>query len=198
MVFALGLALVSAAILGRSVLALRLARADFARTQEEFALDGAHLLAVAEIIRSTRSPPYHWTLTTDLGFAEVWATREADKLSPEAAGLTEDDAFKAFGVSDVAGLKAKLASAPLGSDLGPLDEAPLWRTCGDRFVSTFGRARQFHYVTASTRGSAKSRRPGGSASRGAFVSSRKLAGGTSGLFGLRGMRAIRRRQLRGR
>lgn len=142
MVFALALALVATAMMARSVMLLRLARADLSRSQAEHVLDGAHLLAAATVIRAGEGGPYRWALPTDLGFAEALAESEVDKLSPaDAAGLS-DDVFLAMGVAGPQALKARLAAAPTSgiADVAAMDAAPLWRACAPSLISGLGRA----------------------------------------------------------
>ncbi len=149
MVFSLALALVGVAMVGRSLALMRLVRADLARTQAEYALDGAHLAAAAAIVRSTRPGPYRWTLPTEDGWTEITAAAEADKLSLDAASRLEDQAFAALGVTDPEVLRGKLTAAsgqPGYPDIRPLEAGRLWRTCAPEFASAYGRQASFTYA----------------------------------------------------
>lgn len=142
MVFGLALALVCTALVGRSVMMLRLARADLARRSAEYVLDGAHLAAAATTIRAGEGGPYRWSLATDAGFAEALVERETDKLSPAAAAGLPDDSFTGLGVADPPALKARLAAAPEDGvvDVAALDSAPRWGECAPSLISSLGQA----------------------------------------------------------
>ena len=149
MVFSLALALVGVAMVGRSLALLRMVRADLARTQAEYALDGAHLAAAAAIVRSTRPGPYRWTLATEDGWTEITAEAEADKLSLDAASRLTDKDIAAFDVSDPQALRSKLITAsgqPGYLDISALDGAGLWRMCGPSLTSAYGRQASFTYA----------------------------------------------------
>lgn len=149
MVFSLGLALVAAALIGRSVAQLRLARADLDRMAVEYLLAGAQLQAAADIVRSTRSPPYHWAIATDQGFVDAVAEPEGDKLTLLAASRLDDATLGGFGVAGPDQLRARLAEAAAGdpiADIGALDSGAGWRRCAAGMVSGFGRQSTFTYV----------------------------------------------------
>jgi hypothetical protein len=141
MVLALGLSLLAVALVGRSVMMLRLAKADLKRAGAEYVLDGAHLAAAAAVVRAGEGGPYRWALPTDGGFAEVFAEPEADKVSPATAAAWPETNFTALGVADVAGLKGRLAavSGEPFADVAALDAAPMWRECAASLVSSLGR-----------------------------------------------------------
>lgn len=152
LVFALAIALIAAALVGRSVAALRLARADMARTEVEYGLDGAHFAAAATIVRSLDEGPFDWSLSTDVGWVEVLAEPEAGKLGLKAASQLPDGVVAVFGVADPASLKAKMAQMDeqdLATEIAELDPAPLWRACAPRMISAFGKAKAFAYVAPS-------------------------------------------------
>lgn len=139
LVMALALSLVAVAMVGRSVMLLRLARADITRTGVEAVLDGAQLQAAAVVIRAGSGGPYRWALPTDLGFAEALVESEGDKLAPAAGSRLPEAVFAALGVTDAPVLKAKLAAAAtLGVDVAALDAAPLWRECAASLISGLG------------------------------------------------------------
>lgn len=137
---ALALSLVAVAMVGRSVMLLRLAKADLQRAGAQYVLDGAHLAAAAAVVRAGEGGPYRWALPIDGGFAEALAEREADKFDLSGAG-PPDAIFAALGVSDPAALKGRLATAAAApfADVGAMDAAPLWRECAASLISSLGR-----------------------------------------------------------
>lgn len=148
MVFSLALALVAAAFVGRSVGQLRLARADLERTQTEYALAGAHLAAAAEVVRSTKVPPFHWSFATDVGLVDATAAPQSDLLGLAASSRLDDATLQRFEIADLDGLRTKLAAAANGDpglDIATLDDAPLWRACAGQMISPFGSQTTFTY-----------------------------------------------------
>lgn len=149
LVFALAIALIAMALINRSVGALRLARADMARTQAEYGLDGAHFAAAATIVRSREPGPFGWSLSTDVGWVEMVAEPEAGKLSFKMASELPDAVVASFGVADPAALKATMAQLEGGhlvTEVADLDPAPLWRACAPRMISGRGQAQTFAYT----------------------------------------------------
>jgi hypothetical protein len=143
LVLALALSLVATAMVGRSVMTLRLAKADLARRSAEYVLDGAQFQAAATVIRAGAGGPYRWAMPTDAGFAEALVEDERTKLTLAAAANLPDEAFQGFGVADVAKLKARLAAAAGAKGftaVGDLDPAPLWRECAPSLMSSLGAA----------------------------------------------------------
>lgn len=141
LVVSLALALVATAMVARSTLMLRQARADLSRSQAEHALDGAQLEAAATVVRAGAGAAFRWALSTDLGWTEALAESEAEKLGLAAAADLPEATLARFGVADPAALKARLAAAAAAApevDVADLDEAPLWRACGPSLVSPFG------------------------------------------------------------
>lgn len=142
MVFALALALIATALVGRSVMQLRLAKTDLEKRVVEQTLDGAHLLAAATVVRASDGGPYVWSLATDQGFVEALAESEAEKL-PLAAdpGLTEAT-YQAMGVANSGIVRERLGAAPSSGwvEIGVFDQAPLWRECAPSLISPLGRA----------------------------------------------------------
>lgn len=139
MVLGLALSLVATAMVGRSVMTLRLVRADLERAQVEYILDGAQLAAAATTIRAGAGGPYRWALPTDAGFAEVLVESEVDKLTPAAAASLPEAVFAAMAVNDIATLKARLSASVTDVHIEELDTAPLWRECGPSLASGLGR-----------------------------------------------------------
>lgn len=149
LVLSLALALVGSATVVGSVQMLRLTRADLELTKQEFALDGAHFEAVAQIVRSGVPGPYAWTMSSDVGWMQVVAEPEADKLSFAAAAALDAGALSALGVARPEALKARLAQAAADDAdvaVGGLDPAPLWSACGPSLASPLGQQDRFRYV----------------------------------------------------
>jgi len=141
-VFSLALSLVATAMLARSLTLLKQAEANFARTEAELGLDGAQLLAAAQIIRAGGVGPFRWQFSTSLGWIEARAEPEAAKVVPAAAGQGDGALFEKLGVRDVAALRSRLEASPddLSLDVEAQDEAPLWRLCAGTFISGRGAA----------------------------------------------------------
>lgn len=148
LVLSLALALVCAALVQRSVGLLVLARSDLDRTAVEYSLNGAQLEAAASVVRAGVPGPFHWTSSTDLGFIDIRAEREADKLSLASAAALPSSALARFGVADPADLRTRLQSAATIPvvDISGLDSAALWRVCAARAMSSFGQQSAFAYV----------------------------------------------------
>ncbi len=153
--FSLAIALIAAAVLQRSVSQMTLARADLSLTQVQYALSGAQLTAAAEVVRSTKAPPYHWSFTTDVGFVDAIAEPEASKLSLGAASKLDDATFAAFGVAQPADLRAKLLAAVGGAlldDVGSFDPSDVWRRCARRLISSLGGQTTYTYLSPTEPG----------------------------------------------
>lgn len=138
---ATAIAVVTIAFVSRASTELRLARTDFAKTQTEYLLSGAHNVALLAIATSNKPPPYRWTVPS-LGKAfAVTAEPERRKLSLEAAQTLDGATLDALGVTDHESLRAKLANLPLDEGLRwPSDASttPGWRACASALVSPFG------------------------------------------------------------
>jgi hypothetical protein len=147
-VLCLGLSLVATATISRSVSLLVLSKADLERTRGDYALQGAQLQAAATVVRAGIAGPFHWTSSTDLGFVDVRAEREADKMSLTAAAGLPDQALAQFGVVDAAALRTRLVAAEELDvvDVSSLDAAALWRLCAPRAVSGMGQADAYAYA----------------------------------------------------
>lgn len=144
MVFCLAFALLAAASVERSLAALKLARHDLELMATEYGLAGAQLEAAAAVVRTTQSPPYHWTFTSQVGWVEARAEPEREKLGlADAAEALDAAAFTAFGVAEASVLKARLSAAARSGavvDVGALDPAPGWRACAPALMSAQGTA----------------------------------------------------------
>lgn len=140
LILSLAIATMAAGLLGRSVATLRAARLDFRRAQAESVLDGAQLTAAAAVVASRRAGPYHWTVTTDIGWVAIVAEREEDKMSTTAAATLSDAQLAALGVRDADALRTRLLSAAErgGTLVAGLDSAALWQVCAPSLISTYG------------------------------------------------------------
>lgn len=148
MVLSLAIAITALAVLSRATSELQIARADLARTQVAYALDGAQLLAAVQVIRSERPGPYRWTVPSEIGMTEATAFPEHEKLSLATAAAMPDAVFTAFGVAEPARLKALLrAAADQRESPEPPDMDPAldWRRCGGTLVSAYGEGTAFRY-----------------------------------------------------
>lgn len=140
---AMAIAVVTIAFVSRSTTELRLARADFTKTQVAYRLAGAHNVALLAIATSNRPPPYRWTIPS-LGKAfQVLAEPERPKLSLTAAETVDDATLDQLGVADHAALRAKLANLPILEGLPwPADagSSKAWRSCAPALISFYGAA----------------------------------------------------------
>jgi len=151
LVIGAAIALVAVWVVARGVGLLRLARGDADRAGYEYVMDGAQLIAAAEVVRSERPGPFAWTMRTDIGPADVIAEPERDKLSLAAVTRLDAASLTMFGVADPAALQERLAAAagdPSVSSVSELDSAPLWRECGPTLTSAFGRGEHTTYAPA--------------------------------------------------
>jgi hypothetical protein len=146
--------LIATAFLTQSMTNLSVARGDLVRTQTEYALDGAVLAAAADIVRSTTPPPYHWSLSTDAGLADVVAEPEKAKLSFAAASQLDDAMLADLGVNDPDALRGSLsmAAGAAPDDAGQFDAAELWRRCARRLITGFGGQSAYTYVAPNAPG----------------------------------------------
>ena len=127
----LSLAVVVAALMSRSVVALRSARADFARAQAELQLAGEQRRAALAMISNAGTPS--------------GAQLETTKISLATAAELDTETLSRFGVRDPGRLSAWLreaSAAPTSpADLVAADEARTWKACAPVAISAFGQAR---------------------------------------------------------
>ena len=142
-VIAMAIAVVTIAYISRSTTELRLARADFKKTQAQYLLAGAHNVALLAIATSSKAPPYRWTIPS-LGKAfQVLAEPERPKLGLQAAANLDDATLDQLGVKDHDALRAKLTSLPTVEGLpwaADADSAKAWRACAGALISFYGSA----------------------------------------------------------
>lgn len=140
-VIAMAIAAVVIAVVARATSELRLARAEFQRTQIQYALAAAHNVALLAIATSNKPPPYRWTVPS-LGEAfSVVAEPERPKLSLQAAEGLDDEVLVRLGADDPEALRSALAALqPNDGLVWPADanRALTWRSCAPAFISAYG------------------------------------------------------------
>jgi len=141
MVIALAISIIAAALVLRSVTALRLAKQDLHRLQAEYRLAGAQLVAASTVSVRQATQPYEWRLV-DPAAVMARAEPEIQKLGFDTAAGADEQFFAAFEVADIPDLRKRLREARVRKvvDVDELDAAPLWRGCASRFVSRYGDA----------------------------------------------------------
>jgi hypothetical protein len=140
-VIATAIAVVTIAYVSRSTVELRLARADFQKTQIEYLLAGAHNVALLAIATSNKPPPYRWSVPS-LGQAfGVVAEPERAKMNLAAASNLDDETLDRLGVQDHAAARQALAHLPIVEGLPWAADAATadgWRSCAASLVSPYG------------------------------------------------------------
>ncbi|HWW26850.1 MAG TPA: hypothetical protein VNZ85_13235, partial [Caulobacter sp.] len=97
----LAIAILAAALVARGVATLKLARADYRRSQAEYALSGAHVLAVARLLNSSGSGRLAWSIgELDPQGVSLLAEPEAPKLALAAAAGLDEKTLAALGARD--------------------------------------------------------------------------------------------------
>lgn len=142
-VIATAIAMVTIAYVSRSTVELRLARADFKKTQIEYLLAGAHNVALLAIATSNKPPPYRWSVPSQRHAFSVIAEPERPKMSLAAAPNLDDETLDRLGVQDPAAARQALAGLPVVEGLSwPSDaaKAPGWRSCAASIISPYGAA----------------------------------------------------------
>ena len=140
---ALAIALIVTAMMARSVMDLRLARADFRKTQAEYELDGAQLLASLRVLSGVADGRLTWTEILPGGDpVTILAEPEYNKLGLQAASALDQAALGSLGASDpqaaAEGL-ARLSPATATPDqIADLDSGRIWRLCAASALSPWG------------------------------------------------------------
>lgn len=144
-VICLALALGVASAMTYAVTAQRAATGHWRRTQAEFALAGARLLATETLLQSASGDRFRWTIPVGGAAVEVVAESEAAKLSlaqaeQHAEGLSE--MLRAGSASEVARALSSDVSDPDARDVDVTmaDAAPDWSRCASSYVSPWGQA----------------------------------------------------------
>lgn len=142
-VISFAIAMVVTSVTARAMSELKLAKADLARTQADYALSAAAQAALVAIATSDQAPPYRWTQAS-LGKAyDMIAEPERLKLSPSAMADQADETFAALGVSDPGPVRDRLRALTVGRHLAWMmdqADATTWKSCAATFVSSYGAA----------------------------------------------------------
>jgi hypothetical protein len=141
----LAVAILAAGLVMRGVGMLKLARADFRRTQAQYALSGAQALAVTRLLNGSGPGRLAWRVDAlDTGDIKLLAEAEAPKLRLAAAPDLDDKALAQLGAVDpgqarlrLAGLDASIATP---DQVEGADGGADWRACAASAVSPWGAA----------------------------------------------------------
>ncbi|SFJ79774.1 hypothetical protein SAMN02799626_02623 [Caulobacter sp. UNC279MFTsu5.1] len=141
----LAIAILAAALVMRGVAILKLARADYRRSQAEYALSGAHVLAVARLLDSSGSGRLAWSVGgLDPQGVALLAEPEAPKLALAAAGGLDDKTLAALGAVDPGEARLRLAGMEAASatpdGIVAADRGGAWRACAASAISPWGRS----------------------------------------------------------
>jgi len=151
-VISMAIATVVAALVGRSVAEVRLARAELDRTEVEYAMAGAHEAALLSIASSSNPPPYRWNMPSNGHAYKVIAEPERAKLSLQAAAGLDNEQFARLSVSDPDGVRARLQALMVRGGLvwaADASTAQGWRACAASMASTYGIATVYPHLTYS-------------------------------------------------
>lgn len=141
----LAVAIVAAALVMRGVAAVKLARADYRRSQAEYALSGAQVLAVARLLNSSGSGRLAWRVDgLDAQGVALLAEPEAAKLALAASGDLDDRTLAALGATEPVEARLRLARLEAASatpdEIEAADGGGAWRHCAASAISPWGRA----------------------------------------------------------
>ncbi|WP_165189871.1 hypothetical protein [Caulobacter soli] len=142
----LAIAILAAALVMRGVAALKLARADYRRSQAEYALSGAQMLAATKLLNGSGPGRLAWSVGgLDVREVSLLAEAEAPKLRLALASDLDDKTLIGLGAVDpggarqrLAGLEAKTA-AP--DQIQAADDGRGWRACAASAISPWGAAK---------------------------------------------------------
>lgn len=140
-VIALAIAMVVAALTARSVLELRLAKAELVRVEAEYAMAAAQNAAIIAISTSRRPPPYRWTMASLGQAVQVLAEPERAKMSIEALAQLDDASLLRLGSENAEETRRKLSSLKRNHALIWIEDqaaSRLWRDCAASYGSPFG------------------------------------------------------------
>ena len=139
----LAIALLAGSLVVRGVSALKLARADFRRSQAEYALSGAQMLATRKLLNSSGAGRLAWSAGgLDGRDIAMLAEAEGGKLTLAAAAALDDKALVLLGAADPGQTRSRLAGLRRQRDLalgggqgaasgpGPGAEPGAWRRPG--------------------------------------------------------------------
>jgi len=145
-VIALSLSLIVTALVVASLTSLRQAKASFARTRAEVALDGIQLVAMTQIM--TQSPPARrlWVINSAIGPVEVLAEPESSKLALARSDQLPRDWLARLGVADPSSLKTALAALDMRQTgmrkVRSARPSAEWGLCAPSLVSPYGAAQE--------------------------------------------------------
>jgi hypothetical protein len=142
-VISMAVAAMAIAFISVTSMQARLVRADWARSQIEYRLDGAQNMATLSIATSLRAPPYRWKQSALTHDFIITAEPEAPKLGLDAADGLDDALLARLGISDPASVRAALTAMKARAGLAwPADaaSATIWRACAGALLSTYGRS----------------------------------------------------------
>ena len=139
----LAVALLAGALVLRGVSALKLARADFRRSQAEYALSGGQLLAATKVLNSSGAGRLAWSAGgLDGGDIAVLAEAEGPKLSLTAAAALDDKALTLLGAADLGETRERLAALDPAKatpdQVEAADAGAGWRACAASAISPWG------------------------------------------------------------
>lgn len=139
----LAVAILAAALVMRGVAGLKLARADFRRTQAEYALSGAQALAAARLLNGAGPGRLAWSLGgLDIDNMTLLAEAEAPKLALAATGALGDKTLANLGAADPAKARTRLTGLDTASatpdQIEAVDGGIGWRACAASAISPWG------------------------------------------------------------
>lgn len=145
----LAVALLAGALVLRGVSALKLARADYRRSQAEYALSGEQLLAATKVLNSSGAGRLAWNASgLDWLDVAVLAEPEAPKLSLAAAAVLDDKALAALGAADPGKTRGRLAvldpASATPDQVEAADAGNGWRACAASAISPWGASDVVH------------------------------------------------------
>lgn len=141
----LAVAILAAGLVMRGVGMLRLARADFRRTQAEYALSGAQTLAVTRLLSGSGPGRLAWRVGgLDSGGITMLAEAEAPKLRLAAVADLDDKALAQLDPSDPAKARVRLIGLDVAiatpDEIEAADAGLTWRACAVSAISPWGAA----------------------------------------------------------
>ena len=158
----LAIALLAGSLVVRGVSALKLARADFRRSQAEYALSGAQMLATRKLLNSSGAGRLAWSAGgLDGRDIAMLAEAEGGKLTLAAAAALDDKALVLLGAADPGQTRSRLAALDPGKatpdQIRAADAGAGWRVCAVSAISPWGAAK----VLRLDRVQAPNQEPGG-------------------------------------
>lgn len=142
----LTMAILAAALVTRGIAMLKLARADFRRTQAEYALSGAQALAVTRLLNGSGPGRLAWSVgTLDSGGVALLAEAEAPKLKLAEVANLDDKALAQLDPNDPAETRVRLAGLDAATatpdQIEAADAGATWRACAASAISPWGAAK---------------------------------------------------------